>query len=482
MKSVREFEFREAHNFIKKGEKMKRIMGIAIIGLFVVTMLLAGTACKQEIAKATTAETAAAETTAAKTTTAETSAAEPITIVYMAKWNEGEELQKIINDALDQYMADNPNVTIEKIWGGREVNAALMASIQAGNPPDIYDEDPQIVNYSLGKEGLAVELSDYIANEKVFNEDITIAEAFIPGITDAWKYEGNLYALPTHQFVSVFWYDKTMFKELGISGTPSTWTEFLTLCETIKGKGVAPLVQDGGINFYNSYYYTYLADRIEGMEAFRNAVFDKTGAALDAPGFLEAAKKLEDIVKKGYFIKGYDGYQWPAGQIDWAQGAGAMMLNHTYLPIEVKDSLPDTFEFGAFPFPSVEGGKGNQYQLDSIIGAVAILKSSKYPDVCFDIAKRLLSKETQSRIMNEAWTLPVRTGIDLPEQFVDLEDIFSKQTGAFRAYAGGPGQIEPEWEQQVFYPLDDKLIFGKITADEFITQLKAKTVEFWAGK
>lgn len=447
-------------------------MGITIISIFVMLMLFAGTGCKEE-APETAAETAA-ETEATE--------AEPITIVYMAKWNEGEVLQGIINDVLDQYMADNPNVTIEKIWGGREVNAALMASIQAGNPPDIYDEDPQIINYSLGKEGLAVDLTDYIKNEKAFNEEITVEEALISGIADAWKYEGKLFALPTHQFVSVFWYDKTMFSELGITKTPDTWTEFLDLCETIKGEGIPPIVQDGGINFYNSYYYTYLADRIEGSEAFRAAVFDETGASLDKPGFLEAAKKLEDIVKKGYFIKGYEGYQWPAGQIDWAQGAGAMMLNHTYLPIEVKDSLPDTFEFGAFPFPSVEGGKGGQYELDAIIGSCAILQNSEHPEVCFDIVKRLLSVETQSRIMNEAWTLPVRTGIELPEQFVDIEDIFTNQTGAFRAYAGGPGQIEPEWEQQVFYPLDDQLIFGKITAEEFMKQLKEKTVAYWAGK
>jgi len=464
---------------------MKKIIAITIISLFLVSMIFLGTGCAKETAETTaeTETTVAAETEAETTAAAETTAeAEPIKIVYMAKWNEGEILQGIINDVLDQYMADNPNVTIEKIWGGREVNAALMAAIQAGNPPDIYDEDPQIVNYSLGKDGLAVELSDYIANETAYNEDVKVQDVYIKGITEAWKYEGNLYALPTHQFVSVFWYDKTMFSELGISGTPSTWTEFMTLCETIKSKDIPPLVQDGGINFYNSYYFTYLADRIEGMGAFREAVFDKTGASLDKPGFLEAAKKVEELYDAGYFIKGFEGYQWPAGQIDWAQRAGAMMLNHTYLPIEVKDSLPEDFVFGAFPFPAVEGGKGSQYELDSIIGAVAILKSSKYPDVCFDIAKRLLSVETQSRIMNEAWTLPVRSDIDLPEQFVDLEDIFSKQTGAFKAYAGGPGQIEPEWEQQVFYPLDDQLLFGKITGEEFMKQLKEKTIAYWANK
>ena len=469
---------------------MKKGLVILFIMLFVVSMLFVGTGCKAEAVVETTAaastaaaETAAGETTAAVETSAseETITSEPVTIVYMAKWSEGEVLQGIINDVLDQYMVDHPNVTIEKIWGGREVGTALMASVQAGNPPDIYDEDPALINNSLGKEDLALELTDYL-NKKAFNEDKTVAELYTPGFVDAFKLNGNLYSFVTHQFVSVFWYDKTLFKKLGITSTPNTWAEFLTLCETIKGKDVAPLVQDGGINFYNSYYMTWLADRIEGPNAFRQAVFDKTGANWDKPGFLEAAKKVEELFKKGYFTKGFEGYQWPAGQIDWAQGAGAMMLNHSYLPIEIKDSLSAEFEFGAFPFPAVEGGKGSQYELDSIAGADAILKSSKNPDIAFDIIKRMLSEEVQSRIINEAWTLPVRPGIKFPVQFVDLENIFSKQTGGFLAYAGGPGQIEPEWEQTVFYPLDDKLLFGKITGEEFIKQLKEQSIAYWEGK
>lgn len=466
---------------------MKKIIGITIISLFLVSVLFVGIGCKEEAAAETEAATeAAAETEAAETTEAaaetEAAEAEPITIVYMAKWNEGEVMQGIINDALDKYEADNPNVTIDRIWGGREVNAALMAAIQAGNPPDIYDEDPAIIKNSLVKDGLALDLWDYMQNTNAYGEEVTVASLYPKGLLEVFLEDGKLFAFPTHQFVSAFWYNKTQFEELGITTTPNTWTEFLELCQTIKDKGVAPIVQDGGINFYNSYYYTYLAARYEGGNTFREAIFDKTGAALDAPGFLEAAKKVEELYDLGYFIDGFEGYQWPAGQIDWAQGAGAMMYNHSYLPIEVKDSLAENFVFGAFPFPAVEGGKGDQYEMETSCGADAILASTKYPDVCFDILSSKVSEEVQSRIMNEALTLPVRTGISLPIEFADFEDILAKQTGAFMNYAGGPGQIEPEWEQQVFYPLDDQLLFGKITGEEFMTQLKEKTVAYWANK
>lgn len=467
---------------------MRKLSILIVVSALIVTMAFFGFSCK----KATTAETTAAETaaatTAAETTVAETTVAEetmttePVKIVWMSSWNPDEPIQKIINDMLDQYTKDHPNVTIERIWGGREVNTNLMATIQAGNPPDIYDDDPGIINNSIGKEDLALELTDLINNTSAFNEDKKIIDIYTPGFLDASKLGDKLYSFPYDQYVSVFWYNKTLFTKLGISSTPNTWSEFLALCETIKGKDVPPLVQDGGINFYNSYYLTWLVDRILGMNAFRETVFDDTGASWDNPGILQAAKMVNELVTKGYFIKGFDGYQWPAGQIDWAQGAGAMMLNHTYLPIEVKDSLPADFVFGAFPFPAVEGGKGSQYDMDSIPGAIAILKSSAHTDIAFDIVKRIISEEIASRIINEAWTLPARPGIKLPAQFVDLENIFKKQTGSFRAYAGGPSQIEPEWEQKVFYPLDDKLLFGKISPENFVKQIKEQTIAYWASK
>jgi len=459
---------------------MKKGLIFLLAVLFAVSMLFMGIGCKKEAAPAE--EEVVEEAAPAEEEEVAPAEEEAIKIVYMAKWNEGEVMQGIINDVLDQYMADHPNVTIEKIWGGREVNVALMATISAGNPPDIYDEDPALINHSIGKEGLALDLTPYIENETAYGEEVKVIDLYAPGYFEAvrWK-DGKIYALPTHQFVAVFWFNKTQFEELGITKTPDTWSEFLDLCEEIKGKGVPPLVQDGGIDFYNSYYFTYLADRIEGARAFREAVFDKTGASFDKPGFLEAAEKVAEFYEKGYFVEGFEGYAWPAGQIDWAQGAGAMMFNHTYLPIEIADAIPDDFVFGAFPFPGVEGGKGDQYELDQLSGASAILESCEHPDIAFDILKRILTLEAQSRIINEALTLPVRLGVPLPEQYVDLEDIFAKQTGSFAGYAGGPGQIEPEWET-VFYSLDDQLLFGKISPEDFIKELKEHTISYWEGK
>jgi ABC-type glycerol-3-phosphate transport system substrate-binding protein len=148
----------------------------------------------------------------------------------------------------------------------------------------------------------------------------------------------------------------------------------------------------------------------------------------------------------------------------------------------VKDSLPDDFVFGSFPFPAVPGGKGKQYDLTSIVGGVGILKSTKDVNVAFDFMKRLVSKKVQTRFAQEALNVPTIVDVPLPAIFSDLSVIMKKQTGTFKDYSGGPGQFEPEFAQAIMYPLNDQLIFGKISPEDFVKQLKAKAIEYWKKK
>ncbi len=403
-------------------------------------------------------------------------------LVYLSKWNVGEVTQEIVNDAIEGWIQDNPNVEVERLWAGRDVNTKLMAMIQSGSPPDFYDEDPLLIEASLGKEGLVLDLTPYLKNVDAYDIDKKVWDTFPQGAFDPCTFRGEINSMPLQQYLTVFWYDKTLFKQLGITKTPDTWPEFLDLCEKIKGEGIAPIVMDGGIDFYNMYFFSHLADRIEGPNALLDAIYDKTGKSWDKPGFLKAQQMVKELVDKGYIIEGFEGYQFPAGQIDWVQRKGALLLIHTYMPIEVADAKPDDFVFGSFPFPSVPGGKGDQYELTSITGSVAILKSTKDPDLAFDLLKRLVSKETQTRFAKEALNVPVIMGVDLPDIFKDLEGIMAKQTGTFKDYSGGPGQFEPEYAQTIMFPLNEQVLFGKLSPEDFIKQIKEKSINYWKNK
>lgn len=403
-------------------------------------------------------------------------------LFYLSKWSEGEVTQKIIDDAINAWVKDNPSVQVEREWAGRGVNAKLMAMIQAGTPPDFYDEDPKVIEESIGKSGQALDLLPYLKKVKAYKSDKTVIDTFSKGFFDMITFRGQVNTLPIQQYLTTFWYDKTLWKKLGMGKTPDTWPEFLATCAKIKAQNLAPIVMDGGVNFYNMYYFSHLADRIEGMNALLAAIYDRDGSDWDKPGFLQAQRYVKELRDKGYFIKGFEGYQFPAGQIDWAQRKGVFLLIHSYMPIEVKDAKPDDFVFGSFPFPSVPGGKGDQYQLTSVFGGVGILKATKDPDLAFDLLKRLVSREVQQRFASEALNVPVILDVPLPDIFSDLAAIMKKQTGTFTDYSGGPGQFEPEYAQKIMYPLNQDVLFGKLSPEDFIKQIKAKSIEYWKSK
>jgi raffinose/stachyose/melibiose transport system substrate-binding protein len=152
------------------------------------------------------------------------------------------------------------------------------------------------------------------------------------------------------------------------------------------------------------------------------------------------------------------------------------------MPIEVKDAVPADFVFGSFPVPSVPGGKGDQYQLTSALGGVAILKSTKDPAVAFDFLINLVSKKTQTRFAQEALNVPSTIDVPLPAIFKDLELVMKQQTGTFKDYASGPGSFEPEFGTQILYPLNTQLLFGKISPEDFIKQVKTKAIAYWKNK
>lgn len=403
-------------------------------------------------------------------------------LVYLSKWNVGEKTQEIINDAIEGWIRDNPNVEVERLWSGRQVNTKLMAMLQGGNPPDFYDEDPKLIEESIGKAGQALDLTPYLKNVDAYDINKKVFDTFSKGFFEPWTYRGEINTLPIQQYLTTFWYDKTSAAKWGFTKTPDTWPQFLDTCAKIKNLGVAPIVMDGGVNFYNMYYFSHLADRIEGMNALYAAIYDKTGRSWDKPGFLQAQRYVKELRDKGYFIKGFEGYQFPAGQIDWVQRKGAFLLIHTYMPIEVADAKPDDFVFGSFPFPSVPGGKGSQYDITSIVGGVAILKATKDPDLAFDLLKRMVSLETQTRFAQEALNVPTIVGPKLPAIFKDLEAIMAKQTGTFTDYSGGPRQFEPEYAQTIMYPLNQDVLFGKLSPEDFVRQVKAKSIEYWKNK
>lgn len=143
--------------------------------------------------------------------------------------NEGiQTFTKIIHD----FEETHPNIKVQAdISGGDQYDTILKTRFLSNESMDIVGIHPgknTAITYAQG--GYLKELSN---------------EPFLQGIdSDALKmglYNGKYYGLPIDISYIVCFYNKKIFQENGLS-IPTTWNQYLALCEKLKSQSVLRLL------------------------------------------------------------------------------------------------------------------------------------------------------------------------------------------------------------------------------------------------
>ena len=92
--------------------------------------------------------------------------------------------------------------------------------------------------------------------------------------------------------------------------------------------------------------------------------------------------------------------------------------------------------------------------------------------------KYMISKKNAQKFADSTNNISVRTDIKLPAKLAQLTDFMANAKTYHKPYDGVQADY-PGWITEVFYPLDDKLVFGTIKPDEFIKEIKANSIAYW---
>lgn len=401
---------------------------------------------------------------------------------YWSFFAKGEPYQEMMGEIISGFEKANPRVKVKVVWAGREVLTKMRSRILVGNPPDLTDQAASELYAALVVSRNALAINDLL-DQTVPDTNEKLRDILKPYTWDLFEtVEGKLYAIPYEISVTGIWYDGRLFKKFGF-GVPETWVQLISMARKFKNKGVAPFALDGTIDFYNAYWLCSVENRVLGRGAFHKAARDLTGEAWDDPGWLESVKKIVQISPRGenLFEKGFEGSSWPSSQIGWSRGESAMILISSWLPVEVKPSASEGFEFRCFPFPMIKGGKGSITDAEIFLSAFIVLKEAKNAELAKKFIRFALTKENQRKLSEDVGSIPTRMGIPVGVEQKDANLIVSNATQSHRMYDGVQSDF-PEWWMKVFLPLDDKLLFGKLGAEDFLKEIKQKSVEFWKEK
>jgi raffinose/stachyose/melibiose transport system substrate-binding protein len=452
---------------------MKQNKHLWIYLLLAIMVVVLCTSCAPASQPAAPSETGESEEDAAP--------AEQVKIVYWSMFSEGEPLMQALDQATKDFMLEYPNIEVEIQWAGRQVLTQLQSAIAAGTQVDIVDHSDDRVLNAIVKNGLALPMDKYLA-EKAYDSDKTWGETFAPGVLEIGMYEGSTYLIPRDDYISAFFYNKTIFEEAGIDPKVNgmTWAEFDQIMQTLQTTHpeVTPLGADGSVAFYNNWWFSYLATRLAGVEAFREAAYDPTGEKWGEPEFLQAAVMIRELQDEGYFQEGFEGSVWPGAQVQWVNGDVAMMFMGAWLPKEMSEQMPEDFEIGMFAFPDVEGGKGNQV-VEHWANVYGVLSATEHPDEVATYLKYILSMKVGSEISSLDVPVPLE-GVPVPPALANQYVILESST-AMAARAGLNTEI-PDYMDNVFNVCDDQFFTKQIGPEEFINCLMTESESFWANQ
>lgn len=318
-----------------------------------------------------------------------TEAPQAVKLQLWHAYHTGENEEKAINQILDQYRKDHPEVTIDVLAVPfDQIFNKWETEVAAGGGPDMFTAP----NDNLGNEvrgGLVAPLDDLLAGKLT-----GYTQTGINGVT----VDGKIYAVPGIAKAVGLYYNKT-----NVPTPPATTDELMTMVKA--GKKIA-IMQYA---YHNFGFFT---------GAFGGKLMDDTGKCIaDQGGFAEAMQYLADLKAAGANFETDEGKansMFQQGQVD-------MIISGPWMLGTFKDALGD--KLGVAPMPA--GPKGPATPLTGIDGWY-INPNSKNKEAAVALALYIFGPEGMKIYADVAGDPPARTDVQpsdpLVKAFADIAD------------------------------------------------------------
>ena len=320
-----------------------------------------------------------------------------VELTYWSMWSNTEPQGKVLQEAVDAWEEETgATVTIE--WKNRDIKNILASALEAEENIDLFEDD-----YNR----IANNYKDYVADLTEMAEASGYADQSYAVLNDqATEWAGFLPCVTEQPQVGGVFYNQDIFDEVGVDA-PSTWTEFLDVCQKIKDAGYAPMALD---STYAPFFFGYHLSRYIGEETTAQLATEGGWSANE--GVIKAADSMIDFVKKGYLVDGAPD-EYPASQNKMALGdtKAAMVVCANYVTAEVNNMVAegeDPLNWGVFNYPSVDGAAEGVDQTASYVGAnsIAVTNYSENQEAAFDLATFITSGEYDQKMADEASQIP----------------------------------------------------------------------------
>lgn len=324
----------------------------------------------------------------------------PVTMTFWHNSTTGDG-KKYWEDTVAAFEKANPNVTINiQAIQNEDMDGKLQTALNSNDGPTIF------MARGGGK------LADVVAADKVM--DITsqissdVKTAYGDAIFSAFTIDGKIYGMPTSVLPGGIYYSKDLFKQAGITSTPTTFEELNADVTKLKAAGIAPIALGGKDAWPAAHWYYFMALRDCSKDVMNTAAAKKD---FSDPCWTKAGEDLKAFSDTTPFNTGYlttsaqQGAGSSAGML--ANHKAAMELMGAWDPGVIADLTPSKqalADLGWFPFPTTASGAGDKTAMMGGSDGFACLKTA--PAACVQFLNFIASKSSQEGYATAFKTLP----------------------------------------------------------------------------
>ncbi|MET0527960.1 MAG: extracellular solute-binding protein, partial [Microvirga sp.] len=310
------------------------------------------------------------------------------------------------NDIARRYEATKPGVKVEVQYLENEAyKKKLTTLLQSPDKPNII--------YSWGGGVLREQVKAGVIEDLTPVMDAAWKDRFVLSAVDAYTVQGKLYGVPMHTSQVGFFYNKDVFAKAGVDANAiKTWDDLLEAVKKFQAAGIVPIVTGGADKWPIHFYWSHLAMRIGGKDAFEAALKGE-GTGFASPTFVRSGELFKQLVDLKPFQAGFLGVTYPQSAGQFGDGKGAMMLMLNGLLNSMRANSADKIgipedKLGWFPFPTVVNGKGDPS--DTLGGLNGWLVTKGSPKEAADFLRFFSQADNQRIAAERGFYIPVVKG------------------------------------------------------------------------
>jgi len=308
----------------------------------------------------------------------------------------------------------------------------LKTRMQGNDPPDTFQVHggPELLDGYVK--------ADRMESVSDIYKEMNMEGAYPKDLLDMVSANGQIYAVPANiHRGNVVFYNKKVFADNSLK-PPTTWDEFLSAAETLKGKGIAPIAVGGKDTWAATMLFEDVLLSEAGPDKFKQLMAGE--AAWTDQSVIDAFLVVQQVWQKDYVNSDYAAVTWDEASGKVLKGEAAMTIMGDWAKGYFQaNSQTWADEIGWVPSPGTSG------IFKVITDTFGLPKGAKNAANAKNFLKVLGSKTGQVTFNLRKGSIPARTDVDTSKFDVYMKDAakdFSEAKALVGSAPHGSGTVE----------------------------------------